>query len=649
MKQIGFLLFIIIFSSKVFCQVYLDPICNSQAEKDLKIWRITCEVNQTTIDFTYTKRSYPESFILLFPPNTHGAYYIKADGKIYKLISTKGISNTDGVTKATINKTIYFSATFEAIPKQITQFDLIEGSSGGWDFFGIRLDNSSNIQPSISSIYAQKIDEECDQINFIPASTKPSCESFLRGVKYAMLAKPSNNQQIPIFDALYKYVDNLGLIKIFPEGGLDKYDIAEIVFIEVTSNQESELDHSYNIIRKCYDIKLYFTSPKFGYEWVFSTTQTTKAKTDQELAAQYYNCLRSAYNYSRGSYNSQYTLKSAKQKTCWTESTIKQSFQTKGVDNIEGIYQASGSDEKYRLALKKIKGIYHLIYISGAFNKNDWDEGEIKAIFELTATPLLFTAKWIMGNKEENNNCYVSFEKVLMNVFIDKTDKSAYIKLYPTSDDKIQTPSAISSSGTGFAVTSNGVIITNNHVIEGAKSIKVRGVKGDFNRTYSAKVIITDKNNDLSILKIEDNSFTNLGVIPFVIKTSVANVGENIFVLGYPLRATMGDEIKLTNGIVSSKSGFQGDITSYQISAPVQPGNSGGPLFDNNGYLIGIINAKNLEAENASYAVKSSYLINLINLLDSPLQLQKVNTIKGKSLSQQVEIVKKFVYIIEIN
>jgi len=120
-------------------------------------------------------------------------------------------------------------------------------------------------------------------------------------------------------------------------------------------------------------------------------------------------------------------------------------------------------------------------------------------------------------------------------------------------------------------------------------------------------------------------------------------------VLGYPLRATMGDEIKLTNGIISSKTGFQGDVTSYQISAPVQPGNSGGPLFNDKGELIGVINAKHAGAENASYAIKSSYLMNLLNLMDSPPVLQKTNTLAGKSLSQQTESVKKFVYIIEIN
>jgi S1-C subfamily serine protease len=222
--------------------------------------------------------------------------------------------------------------------------------------------------------------------------------------------------------------------------------------------------------------------------------------------------------------------------------------------------------------------------------------------------------------------------------------ENKWIKLSPKVDNHSIKKK---SSGTGFAISSNGIIVTNYHVIDGATSIKVRGIKSDFNKTFKARVLVTDKNNDLALIQIDDYSFTSLGAIPFTIKTNLSGVGENIFVLGYPLRATMGDEIKLTNGIVSSKTGFQGDITSYQISAPVQPGNSGGPLFDNQGNIIGIINAKHMGAENASYGIKSSYLTGLIESLPSPPKLQTVNLLNGKTLTQQVELVKKVVYIIE--
>jgi S1-C subfamily serine protease len=221
--------------------------------------------------------------------------------------------------------------------------------------------------------------------------------------------------------------------------------------------------------------------------------------------------------------------------------------------------------------------------------------------------------------------------------------KSDWSKIYSVKE-KVKN---MSKSGTGFAISSNGLIVTNYHVIDGANSIKIRGVKSDFYTSYNAKVLISDKNNDLALLQIDDKNFTNLGLVPYTIKTSIDGVGENIFVLGYPLRASMGDEIKLTNGIISSKTGFQGDVTSYQISAPVQPGNSGGPLFDNQGNLIGVVNSKHNGAENASYAIKTSYLTNLIDLLSTPPKLQKINSLASKTLINKVESIKKFVYIIE--
>lgn len=221
-----------------------------------------------------------------------------------------------------------------------------------------------------------------------------------------------------------------------------------------------------------------------------------------------------------------------------------------------------------------------------------------------------------------------------------------WIKLFPSEADL---RSNRKTTGSGFAISSNGIIATNYHVVENAKSIKIRGANLDFNKAYNAKILISDKHNDLALIQIDDSEFNSLKAIPFTIKTTLAGIGENVFVLGYPLTATMGDEIKLTNGIVSSKTGFQGDITSYQVSAPVQPGNSGGPLFDSQGNLIGIINSKHLGAENVSYAVKSNYLMNLIELLPVTPKLQVLNSLTGKNLTDQVELVKNFVYIIEVN
>lgn len=378
----------------------------------------------------------------------------------------------------------------------------------------------------------------------------------------------------------------------------------------------------------------------------------------------------------------------------WDEYNLKEHWKTNGMDKIEGIYESTGSstdievpctngygqticymtwrnyDPKYKVALIKTDGDYKLIYLSGtpkgsekvggcncdgnsyiAPESNKWSTGEVKARLYKTATHDFYKCDWYMGNKSLNSDGYISFDNYAYFKLILSGNESMYLKLYPTSDDNIgqNTNKTEKSSGTGYAISSNGYIVTNHHVTNGATSIKIRGVNGDFSKTYTAKVVIEDKNNDLSIIKIDDPSFTSLGTIPYIIANRASDVGSSVFVLGYPLRATMGDEVKLTNGIISSKSGFQGDVTSYQITAPVQPGNSGGPLFDDKGNIIGIINAKHVGAENASYAIKASYLMNLIDLMPTPPKLQAISTVAGKPLTEQVKILKKFTYIIEIN
>ena len=199
-------------------------------------------------------------------------------------------------------------------------------------------------------------------------------------------------------------------------------------------------------------------------------------------------------------------------------------------------------------------------------------------------------------------------------------------------------------TGTGFVLCDN-YIVTNYHVIKGAEKITIQGVNGNFNSKYIAEVIATDKNNDLAILKLKGGSVPSIN-IPYSIKTTTSDVGEEVFVLGYPLTSTMGEEIKLTTGVISSKTGFQGDVSIYQISAPIQPGNSGGPLFDSKGNIIGIVSAKHQGAENVGYAIKTSYLRNLMESAISSNVLPQNNKIASLNLSGKVRAVKNYVYYI---
>jgi len=170
------------------------------------------------------------------------------------------------------------------------------------------------------------------------------------------------------------------------------------------------------------------------------------------------------------------------------------------------------------------------------------------------------------------------------------------------------------SSGTGFFVSGNGVIVTCAHVVEDATKITVT----INNIEYKAQVLAINPDTDLAILKI---NYTN----PFhykIVDFNTVNLGDKISVLGFPLSSLLGSDIRLTDGSISAKSGINADQTYFQLSAPIQPGNSGGPIFTNSFEIVGVAAAKlndmaTLAAsgsipQNINFGVKSGYIKTLL-------------------------------------
>jgi S1-C subfamily serine protease len=649
------ILFTLIFVQFSIGQVYENPACQLQKTPDISIVKIVRDEKTTQIFFNYIKYDEITYCIFLNAPNTSEAYYILADNIRYKLISTAGIGNVDGITRPKRGESLRFSATFEAIPKSVTEFDLIEGSNGSWHFFGVKLID----KPVANSIQQPEIsNDDCDEVTIIPATPEPSFEDMLSGVKRAILIQPEKcaNQELVVYKALTKYLIEMGFeidVKLLKDDLVhpSNYSTDDIFVYVVFDWRISTNNDAYEYSNLMWG---FVSSINRNYKWTFSDTRknTFSSGTNPwDIESFFIKDFRYMCPYKKPEFNPDNKIYPEKQITCWTEVKLKKYFQSKSLDKIEGIYESSISKSqgtKYRVAVIKTKDIFQLIYLSGVEDAKLWEEGELKATLLSTSTKDFFKANWITYNKTVEKDYYISFENGLFNLFDSNNEKGIYIKLYPIADTS-NNPDKITGSGSGFGISSNGYIITNHHVTNGATIIKVRGINGDFTKSYSAKIIVEDKNNDLSIIKIDDSRFTSLGTIPYVIASKSSDVGSSVFVLGYPLRASMGDEVKLTNGIISSKSGYQGDVTSYQITVPIQPGNSGGPLFNSNGNIVGIVNAKLNGAENASYAIKSSYLLNLIELLPATPELQSKGTLTGLSLPEQVKTLKKFTYIIEVN
>jgi serine protease Do len=200
-------------------------------------------------------------------------------------------------------------------------------------------------------------------------------------------------------------------------------------------------------------------------------------------------------------------------------------------------------------------------------------------------------------------------------------------------------------SGTGFALSTDGYILTDYHVVKDADSVYVQSADG---KSYKAKVIHTEVQSDVAILQISDPAFKPLAPIPYSFKKAEADMGENVFTVGYP-----ADAMVLGMGYLSAGSGYQGDSTSYQVSIPLNPGNSGGPLLDNRGDVIGIVDAKQTNMAGTAFALKSNYLIKAIedipsDSLTKPLLLNNKNSLATLNRVQQIKKLQSYIFMVRV-
>ena len=181
------------------------------------------------------------------------------------------------------------------------------------------------------------------------------------------------------------------------------------------------------------------------------------------------------------------------------------------------------------------------------------------------------------------------------------------------------------SSGSGFAVSNDGYIVTNHHVVDGCQNvfIHLRGKK------YSADLVTYDKRNDLALLK---GDFVPELVLP--ITANKPYLAQDIFVSGYPFGLNISSSVKVTKGIISSLTGIDNNLAEMQIDAALQSGNSGGPILDEYGNVVGVAVAKldvkfaleNFGAipENTNFGVKA-------NIVEALLDANGVNYQQGKA------------------
>ena len=196
---------------------------------------------------------------------------------------------------------------------------------------------------------------------------------------------------------------------------------------------------------------------------------------------------------------------------------------------------------------------------------------------------------------------------------------------------------------TGFLIDGRGYLATNAHVINNANNLIVENKKGD---QFIAVPVYVNKNTDLAILKVTDTSFRKINFLPYSIPKATAELGEQIFTLGYPREVVVYGE-----GYLSALSGYSGDTASYQISISVNPGNSGAPVLNKNGEVIGIISSKETNADGVVFSIKSKNIYKALEEIkkDEAIKLPTTSTMKGMDRKQQIKKIEDCVFMVKGN
>ncbi|MDO6432473.1 serine protease [Flavitalea sp. BT771] len=217
------------------------------------------------------------------------------------------------------------------------------------------------------------------------------------------------------------------------------------------------------------------------------------------------------------------------------------------------------------------------------------------------------------------------------------------IKLDSNNTVIAETSRAIfTTGGTGFLIDARGYLVTNSHVVKGTGRIEVQNSLGE----YKARLVYRNDTTDLAVLKIEDSTF-KASPIPYGISKTGMELGEEIFTMGYPR-----NEIVYGKGYMSAKTGYDGDTVTCQITVPANPGNSGAPVLNKDGDVVGIIRSSQHDAQGFVFAIRSKNILHTLNLMRNDSTLSRIHipltsAIKGLDREHQVQRIQDCIFIVK--
>ena len=345
--------------------------------------------------------------------------------------------------------------------------------------------------------------------------------------------------------------------------------------------------------------------------------------------------------------------KEVQPRTPYTSETLDSYYSNNRCAFVEGFWDVVLKDSSsktikmggnYSLGIVNNGFEYYMIYLEGAeIYPGKWNEGDVKAILTPHESGY-YNVVWYdaEGYKIENVMAFLEGDILRLN-FIDEDTQLTLTR----SKKYITTSQPTTSFGSGFAITSDGYLATNFHVVRDAKQIDVLCLNREFPQSFNAEIVVADSINDLAILRINDDNFISFGELPYSISNRMARKGESVFYMGYPRPTLLDIETKTSTGQITAIAPSR---STYMVSIDIDSGSSGSPVFDNEGNVIGVIVSQIPEqytSIEANFAVKSQYLLNLIEKVED-VKLQQNNTIKELSHPDRIEAIAPYILFLSV-
>jgi len=268
-----------------------------------------------------------------------------------------------------------------------------------------------------------------------------------------------------------------------------------------------------------------------------------------------------------------------------------------------------------------------------------WRTASVAAVVAVTASILTF----LFARSIYKKDTQATYQLLKGEINTIKKDQKAIIsEVNKVKRSGVAVPDYPSKySGTGFAISKNGYLVTNLHVVDGYSKIFTFTEDGS---GHESQVVVKDEVNDLAILKINEDDFRFDGSLPYSIKKSNINLARRIYSLGFPK-----NEIVYNEGYISSETGFNGDSNRFQLELPSSPGVSGAPILDESGNILGIISGKQSQTEGVTFAIHAKQLLDLVKDLPdfSPTELSG-NKLRGSNRSAQISQIQPFICMVKV-